>query len=340
MNQKLEKYFLICDEFIYCRLQLLNWVCQGANQSNKLHLATVNELKKVYDSYQTDKPILLDCRRVRDIGNNALNDFLKNTDFSRKIIFWNVNHLDKYIISPLLEYKIEYEHKQNSIIISTIEKGLPKQIEKKTQQLEQKFVEGKLVGCFEPYDEFKRLYSTHVLANGEFDATNLISAQDSFAWISIKLSDLVENYLASIRARDLSPDGKKYSDEKIMAVSFRSSPFAVAVANVLNKNVIIIDHLGPKHNEYDIEILDFLNKGTNIIYVGDFLIGGTEVFISQMYSKMFESDLHFAVVIGSAQSNKQGELCFAEKFEFNSLVNLKELILPKVEKVEYKLFDE
>ena len=340
-NSKLNNYFLDGSDFIYTRLQLINWACQGIFQSKTLHYNTVKEISVVYHNYKVEKCLVVDCKDVDDVGSNALNQFIREKITDRKLILINCEKISGFISAKLNEFKVKYSGENGNLVISKGNIDLPNIVNTKINEVVSLKMNHIVASCFKANEECKlsRLHSTPIYSNGEFDASLIISNPYNFCWICIILADLTNEVISSIRS-DENAKMLDYSSEKLISVSYRSCPFAFSVANLIGKELIVIDHLGPKHKLHDLEIIDQLNKDTLIIYIGDFLVGGTEVLIAKAYSNIFDSDLKYAVVIGSAQRDSNNDKCFSDKFDFKSVVLLRDLEVPKCGKVEYSLFNE
>ncbi|MNL43899.1 hypothetical protein D3C87_1664380 [compost metagenome] len=155
--------------------------------------------------------------------------------------------------------------------------------------------------------------STPLKATGVFDASKIINNHASFYWTCLELADLLKSLI-----NDRKITFKK--EVRILAVNMKASPFASVVSLLLDIPLVTIDHSGPKHKIYDIDILDDLQNLRNYtyVYLGDFCIGGTEIKIAQTYARISNSELNTAIVIGAYFNNDH----FNPSFQLFSLVNI------------------
>jgi hypothetical protein len=143
------------------------------------------------------------------------------------------------------------------------------------------------------------------------------------------LADALDNYIKKeIEDKEKNPNAPEI---KLLAVSLRGSPFASAVSLLINKSYDTIDHLGPRHKLFDFELLDNFKKGIRYIYVGDFIVGGTEVKIAKAYAELLGCELNFAIVLSSLLDPD----VFKDSFNLITLTRIKEI----VPDADYQLLD-
>jgi len=149
---------------------------------------------------------------------------------------------------------------------------------------------------FHEYEKEQRLVSTAVLATGVFDAGQIVANRDSFAWVSVLMGDLFDRECAKIeeagRANEIP--------NTLLAVSLRASPFAGALAQLVARqpSLDIVDHLGPKIRLSSEHAFNDQSGASRYVYVGDFIVGGTELKIAQQYARSRGGEVVMAIVIG------------------------------------------
>lgn len=283
-------------DFRYTRLKILVWKFNGLSYPNNLDLDASNKLIEIYDQSK-DGFFVVDCKGISTVTDHAWDNFFKRiTEKKIAVVFLNDQSLKHEVSIRKREFCIgfQFQESQDYSVISdgafSFEEGVIKEIKEKIT----KMINGYVSDCFSFYDkdhvkQQKVLSSTPIMCNGEFNALEIIEDVEKFLWISICLADKVET---------IKKIGVLNMETKILTVSLRASPFAAAVAMLLNYKLETIDHFGPINKPYEFELIDN-NIPTEYIYVGDFTVGGTEIRISKMYANCKGSVLNNAVVIGS-----------------------------------------
>jgi hypothetical protein len=135
------------------------------------------------------------------------------------------------------------------------------------------------------------LNSTPYRANGRFDARLILERPADFLWISMLMADLVETAIAETLA----------AAPRLIATSLRASPFAATVSRLLTTgcDLEIVDHMGPSHSILEEYPVAHTARPASYVYIGDFLIGGTEMKRCEIYAHCRGGRLVAAVVIGS-----------------------------------------
>lgn len=154
-------------------------------------------------------------------------------------------------------------------------------------------------------------------ANGEFNATKILSSPTKYKWIVVLLADSINRVIQSERP-------KSYT---IVAASLRGAVIAGAVWELLyyvsEPELYIIDHIGPRYELLESPIRKNEFNSTYCIYIGDFMIGGTEIKVVNSYCDFFGGKVKHAFIIGKfiAEDNlgKKG-------IKLHSLVNLKDCV--------------
>ena len=335
----IEKLIFSEGNFIYIRLKTLIWINNGLTAHSTLLFSAVESLKNIYHNLGTAKPLVVSCKGVVDGGDRALENFfgdiVKNSD--RAIIFIHTDSLKDLILNSITKLEANraptYEQiAEKSIIKVNCKYDASKlnDINNEIDKIEKKFIVETIRGCYKSdLNPTRRLSSTVVKANGEFDAGKIISEPHLFIYMCLFIAEKLDNYIRTEieeKVQKINPP-----EIKLLAVSLRGSPFAAAISTLINKSYDTIDHLGPKHKLFDIEIIDSFKKGVKYIYVGDFIIGGTEVKIAQAYAELLGCELNYAIVLSSLLDPS----VFKDNFNLISLTRIKEV----VPDADYQLLD-
>lgn len=313
--------YLSNGSYTYVTVDGLIWLSSGLKLPTNLEEKACSSLNKIYREINLEQPLVIDFRNVSNVSDRALEDLFKSfQNENRETILMNYEG----IIDTIDQNTNELYKKESSIVFINEDKQCKIFNKSNTdfkylegiEDLRRSKIKEYVKICFTEFPNEEFLPSTPFKATGIFDASKLITNHTAFFWISLQLSDLLKNLLNS----------KQISLKKeirILTVNLKSSPFA-SVVSMLNKiPLTTIDHLGPKHKVYDLDVLYGLenHKKYNYIYIGDFCVGGTEIKIAQTYASISNSELNTAIVIGSYFDNK----LFENSFNLYSLVEIKNL---------------
>ena len=313
--------YLSHTSWTYTSVYGLIWLNSGLKLPTNLEEKACNALIKMYREVNTEQPLVIDFRNIKDVADRALENLFKVfQDNSREVLLLNYDN-----ISDAID-KNTHDHYKKGSVIHTLRDGqfcrifnnviLTSDIGEKVEELRKNKVADFVKSCFIKFDQEQYLTSTPLKATGIFDAAKLISNHTAFYWICLQLSDMLKSLLNSGKI-------SLNKELRILTVNLKSSPFA-SVVSLLNKiPLVTIDHLGPKHKVYDLDILDGLEnlKQYSYIYIGDFCVGGTEIKIAKTYAGISNSELNTALVIGGYF---QPDI-FLPVFNLHSLVNINNL---------------
>ena len=291
---------VICNEnLVYARMKGIVWCAEGLKYPNMIRPLAGKELACLVKEKKPDDAFVVNCQGVVDIDDHALDAVKKALDeTSREVIFINAKpietYLNNYLGPPIASYHSSPE--ECTIVYSrgqSINAKKAERLSKRALDLERKHL-GKLVkGCFVPNaNGWERMSSTPLLATGIFNARSLITDPSAFVKICLVMAEEVEKVVQK----------KKPLSGRLFAVSLRGSPFASAVylLNDRELEIEIVDHMGPRHKILEEYSLAIGTRAENYICVGDFIIGGTQLKIAQMYVHSKACSLDYAVVIGCA----------------------------------------
>lgn len=329
----MESIFLKHADFVYTRLIALTWHADDVLQPGIFSAKAGQQLVELLSKHQDSSPVVLNCRGITMIEDHSLTcvrDFI--TRSGRTFIFMVPvhQHLLPEEISSEVEAKIRKSFREVNDHDRTLDGHrllffgpqyqhslkLVEIICNSTDHLEQSYVSSAITDCYESWGESRRLASTPLMATGLLNARSLISDPGKFSWISLRLTDLFEDLVESIRPRT----------NRILAVSLRGSPFAGAIRVLANRHspsLVIVDHMGPQHEMLELHSSSKEVGGGDYIYVGDFIIGGTELKVAKTFLMAHNASLKGAVVIGSYLGSGNHYL---SDVELRSLITIPDVI--------------
>ncbi|MEO7357975.1 MAG: hypothetical protein ABIY50_10715 [Ignavibacteria bacterium] len=313
-------------DFVYVRMQGIIWAYSGLLNPSSLEDSSVVGLEKIYQDVNPDKPLIICFKGIERIsGNDSLEIFLRNAKArERKISFINVNdELKKILIQNFQLAQIEdFKKSGNGFSIFSKDNFKEEVIIERVREMEKERLFASMNSSFRKLDvREKHFVSTSIIADGEFDAGEIISDPKYFMWICLLMVDELNKLKFELEEENKKSGILLYTELKLIAVSLRGSPFCSAIGLLSNIKYDVLDHLGPKHKLFDTEVLENVNRGILYIYIGDFAAGGTEIKIAKTYINLINCKLKYALVIGSLLKNE----VFKNDFELISLIHLKEV---------------
>lgn len=311
--------------YVYSRVQVLTWIANGTSLLNILEKNACELLAWIIDGTDENKPIIINFKGVTDIDDHAMDSvFGKLNDNKKQLVIINGHHLLGKIDKLKKESKaIINSNSENETI--TIGKSTSidfKEVLKEREIYIDKFIKSTMSSSFKKFPKETRLCSTPIIANGEFNSSEIISNPSKFIWVVFFLSDKLSEILNKSRLENV----------KLLSASLRGAPFAAMLGLIHNINFETIDHLGPRHKVFDLNFVKQKEKGINYIYIGDFVFGGTEIKIAKTYTEMKGSKLSYALAIGSLFEAET----FSHEFDLTYLAGLKNITDGTA---EFKLFN-
>ncbi|MFC0778225.1 hypothetical protein [Flavobacterium sp. HJSW_4] len=325
MEHKLNDISFTTTSYVYSRIQVLTWIANGTSLLNILEKDACELLALIVSETEANKPIVINFKGITDIDDHAMDSiFLKLNDNKKQLVIINGHHLLG---------KIDKLKKDSKAIINsnseneTITIGKASQVDfievfKEREIYIEKFIKSTISNSFKKFPREIRLCSTPIIANGEFNSSEIISNPNKFIWIVFFLSDKLSKILNESRLENV----------KLLSASLRGAPFAAMLGLIHNIKFETIDHLGPRHKIFDINFVKQKEKGINYIYIGDFVFGGTEIKIAKTYTEMKGSKLCHALVIGSLFDKDT----FTHEFDLTYLTGLKDITGGEA---QFKLFN-
>jgi hypothetical protein len=297
------------EDFVYTRLKALAWVANETVLPSLLQADAGKALSHLFDHVERNKPLVINCRGINILDDHAL-DSIKGSlqTHQRPLVLVNAGRLKPQLDSALGPYDL-YNVDDVPVMIpgvARIERHTAARIVEQFPELERKNVASFVGDCFRPYPDGKmhRMASTPLLASGVFDARPLISYPERFVWICMLMADRLERYLDAGLENVSELQDPSFIDKpknfRLLAVSLRGSPMAAAVGLLTGRqhSIEIVDHMGPKYRILEEHSLRLSTGNEDYIYVGDFVVGGTELRVAQAYARGKGAILKHAIVIG------------------------------------------
>jgi len=318
--------------FTYVRVSIIVWTTNGPSRIKNIDHAAGQCLKKiVLDNVEKKVPLVIDMRGIVAFTDGSMNDLIKEicnqsveAHFVGSIpihpglqgLYRETKGIstakmaiqeDKFVIHSdglqLRSSSTEISHSIREYLDSEI-----KEMVKNT------FVPN-------PGHQLRALSSTPILATGQYDASIIVSNPEKFVWVCTRMADVVEDLIKSKRIRNA----------QLLSVSLRASPFASAISLLIDVEMRTIDHLGPIQKVWDYGAFTrFGSREVNYIFIGDFIVGGTELKMAHLFAKYSSSTVENAVVLGTVLDSER-----YEGYSIHSITPLKGLN----EHCEYNLFE-
>ena len=301
-------------QYVYIRVQGLIWVTNGLVESTNIRIGVGNEIDRIYNEVSTKIPLIIDFRNIESIADHTLDTLMINIEKNKRpVILINTNSVESSIV-PNLPTKITSERfsdkDSRSLNIALNGSFNTKDFSVIVIGMMQKKIQSIVKASFSPFESKKHLASTPILANGIYDANKIIFDRESFFWVCLAMNDILKEVIATRFGAPI----------KLLSVSLRSAPFASVLSQFNKIPLETIDHLGPRHKVFDLDILPNLidKKKFSYIYVGDFCFGGTEIKIAKTYAQFAQSTFESAIVIGTLLPQDT----FADDFDLRAVLGL------------------
>jgi hypothetical protein len=294
------------EHFVYTDLKLLGWIHGAGVAPGSFEGADAGAaLASVAKTEGGALPLVIDCDGIQSTGGQvftALDSVLKGDH--RPVVFWNCRSISRYLEVQLRvpRLRLLVAGKWDAWVYSQLE--LPTVfldlLPGRLAALRKTFLTGAVKACYRHSGSgLQRMESSPLLATGIFDAREIISRPTQLAWVGAFLARLAEDTYEEWRNRSLG-SGQTNRAPQILAVSLRGSPFAGAVAALtdFHRGLHIVDHVGPKHGILEAYSIPEPRPSLEFLYVGDFILGGTELKVARSYANGLGSRLVGAVALG------------------------------------------
>jgi len=318
------RYILVENGIAISRLQIISW-CLGKNPS-KIDDDCLLALADAFQALGTavsSKTLVLNCSRItlNQTTNLGWVSLCKSLPSGFGLALYNCDLSLRSEIEVMVKGKFENSTGSRSILyLSDVCSGEfiidPAGIE----AAEETYLRSKVKSCFVDFSAYDkssrievkkgmgRLRSTKIWASGYFDATSLLGNAEIFPWITSKLTDQIEFIFSQI------VEGERDFDPVIrMLACTRNGAVLAAASRRLLPDVDtvfldVVERFAPAHAP--IEYYDgssgvrqsFHNAQQpfeRYIYVGDFVIGGTELKLARLHGLYRGIPVEGAVVIGN-----------------------------------------
>ncbi len=330
------KYFLSSDDIAYTRALLFTWESDSnpSNFSETNGEFFISKLKSFLTENDSEN-IVINCNHIIDLDDHSFKqvaEFVKKSKL--KFLFYSSdgqNEIYKYLSNYFSEIDgwnsmVESENNiRYSFISNTNTK--PNVLIAKAEEIETNKIIKMVGDSFRPHPEGIDLSSTPLWATGHFDANIINSKPSKFRWI------------ISILAEKISIEAKKSKivSYTIVASSLRGATIAASVKEILHYlsdvSLHIFDHFGPKHELRDLPFSTLFKKDTTCIYIGDFMLGGTEIKLTKTYCHILGGNLKKVFVLGKfTENNKLGD-----QVDIYSLVQLPDCVDKQQHELKYEL---
>lgn len=307
------KYFLSNGDLLYTRALLFTWEPISSptvfTQTNGKFF--IKQLENVLKAF-SPKHIVVNCNQLSDVDDHALKPILEfASQHSISFIFYstdNEHQLYDYTQKHILDDTSDIESRVVSdvgrfFIIKKspdFSKLCLDSIKKEAENLQKEKVKNVVESAYRAEDNIDfKLTSTPLEASGHFNANLINSDPFNFRWVISLIAERVQ-YVAMKR---------KLPTYTIVASSLRGAAIAASVREILyyrgNVKFKLFDHFGPKHDFRNTPSNHAQIEGADCFYVGDFLIGGTEVKLTQAYCKSLGGKLTDAFVIGKFTTSQE-----------------------------------
>lgn len=176
------------------------------------------------------------------------------------------------------------------------------------------YLKQETAACFNNNPQYLR--STPLKANGFFDGQKIIGNPASFSWFALRSAATVKRLLSLDRVPEKKREGEfrssQHQETRLLACTQNGVSFAMAISNMIHVDdvvadgedpeqigVDVIDRFGP--SQMFIEEYSCSEQSTpdSYIFVGDFVIAGTELKIAEVHAYHRRAQLRHAVVVGS-----------------------------------------
>lgn len=289
-------------DFDYARMKALTWVANDGLSPNMVQHDAGKALASVLQAPRGSKPFVVNLQGILEISEYAMNDVMKAIqDNKSSLVLLNGDRLQTRLDAELGSPEEYYKNLDFRVYgANRIDSKNAEAIVRNEVALEENTVRRIVKDCYRRFAEPKRLHSTPLLASGVFDARTIISDRVQFIWTVLVMAERLERTLEKLETQKSADSAPLVIPSRILAVSLRASPLAAALSMVSCRelSVEIVDHMGPKHAILEEHSLAIASRGVHYVYVGDFLIGGTELKTAQMYAISKGCRVGCAVILG------------------------------------------
>ena len=321
--------FITHESVYYTRMMLFSWsgdsIPTNLSESNAQYFVScINN-----EASDNERLIVVNCNNIIDIDDHVIDPIVKYVQSSsRAIIFFSNDGQGK--VFRHLNYHFDKGHyselRTNSFIKNDIscvclntkemESSETLCLIRNAWRAEDIWLKKEVKNSYSKFNEDRILSSTPLLAKGEFNAAAIISEPMKFKWIVILLVEKIYNVI-------LLDKPQSYT---LIEASLRGAAIAGSVWGILRflsgVQLFVVDHIGPKHDILDTPSYDLVDPLNYCVYIGDFIIAGTEVKLTSAYCNFLGGQVKHAFSIGNYTRNK----ILGNDVTIHGLVNLQDCV--------------
>jgi len=317
--------FITHTNFEYTRMTAAGWAvgsCGGEGGPTIFEGVACRLLADKLKQIEAPRFLVVNCNDIRVIDEHALiglSDLIKVGHMA--LLFFDNAHrnLEKECKTQIDGPNASFELDNGYIVIAfgfnNVTSEFVKDVVSDSVKLEKDKLKSIVKFSWKPFVTPERLSSTPLIANGVFNARSIISDPSKLLWIGIFMADRVKEVIQKY----------KISSHCLLAVSLRGSPIAAAawfLSSSLATRIEIVDHIGPIHEILEEPIYTNEKSTVNYIYIGDFIVGGTELKAAKLYAWSKGKRLEHAIVIGAVLHS--GDYDSSGRLKLEQLLNLQE----------------
>lgn len=301
----------------YTRLKALTATASGLMTPDNVNREAGDLLAAIWKTHP-DKPLLVNCSGIAALSNYALHGLIEAAnETDNALIFFNAipnvaSDIGQELPTSGTHARFSKELKPQSDSTETVtylpalfrHNSVPGLI-KEGEKVDAEHMQNIIRDTFHRHDSGKLepLHSTPILASGIYNARHIICEADQFNWTVLHLEEELDA---------LVPDWD-LTRHCLLSGSLRACPFAAALAFMKTppRAVEIFDHFGPHPVLLEEHDLGPARRGIEYIYIGDFMIGGTEIKIAANWAAHRNCRISKALVLGTLWKEdryKMGEI--------------------------------
>lgn len=332
--------FIIKDRVLYFDVSRISWIVSDATKFSNFISATSDEIIRIVEDRASDiDHLVLDFCSIRGVSNRSLELLLNHLRKKNSISthFLNVKYVQQVLGGELEragifknckgvreeegsyfmdDFTYQADEKKKSPDI-TVFKTIYKSV--KFEQLSALVDE-----CFQPWGggAGEQLSSTPFSSDGYYDATIILRDTNVFTFVVSEMQIKLNEFLTGDQSTP-----KHNKPIGLLTASLRACPFATALAQINSVPLLVINHLGPFERSWSVgDSVNSINEDDlDLIFICDFVIGGTELKISRLFAQFTGNPLKKAIAIGS------------RKIETGSVVGIKSLIFINNDKLNLRV---
>lgn len=177
ITHKLADISFSTTSYVYSRVQALTWIANGTSLLNILEKNACELLARIIDETEESKSIVINFKGITDIDDHAMDSVFEKLENNKKqLVILNGYHLFSKIDKSKKESKAIIKSDSSDEIITIGNDDPVKITEIRDERLKfiQNFIQTTISNSFKKFDKEIRLCSTPIIANGEFNSSEII----------------------------------------------------------------------------------------------------------------------------------------------------------------------